>query len=60
MYCADAEHSDLPIKGLLDEKYGQQRASLINMKKAQKVCTAGNIILLNAAHCWKECNFLQR
>jgi len=41
-YCADTEHADVPILGLLDNEYGKRRANLISKDTGLEVCIAGN------------------
>ncbi|XP_028406651.1 uncharacterized protein LOC114529104 [Dendronephthya gigantea] len=40
-YCADPEHSELPVDQLLSEEYGRKRASLIEKEKCVKIHSPG-------------------
>ena len=41
-YLADSEFVSVPVKGLLNKKYLNKRATLLNQKKALKTVSPGN------------------
>ena len=49
-YMADSDFVSVPVKGLLDKKYLNNRATLLNRKKALKTVSPGNPSFDTAHH----------